>query len=169
MSGHSKWSKIKHQKAVEDVKKGQVFSRIAAEITAAAKSNPDPGANPSLKAAIDKARAANMPQDKITRAIERVTSDKEASGEPFVLEVLTRRGESIIIKGQTDNKNRTLSELRQTISQHRGKVVSPGAVSWNFDGDKAKITRQASNELAPFLAALKEHPEVMQLLTDTTS
>ena len=109
MSGHSKWSKIKHQKASEDVKRGQVFSKLAADITSAARGNTDVESNPPLKSAIEKARAANMPKENIDRAIERARGGEESEGERFSLEIYAREGEGVIVEGSTDNKNRVFA------------------------------------------------------------
>jgi len=167
MSGHSKWSKIKHQKAVEDVKRGQVFSKIAAEITAAARVNLDIEANPSLKSAIEKARQANMPKENIDRAIERARASEETNGEPFSLEIYAREGEGVIVEGVTNNKNRVFAQIREILNNHQAKMVSQGAVSWNFENGVAKITKPASPSLAKLLDDLRNHTEVNRVLTDT--
>ncbi len=167
MSGHSKWSKVKHQKAVEDVKRGALFSKLGAEISAAARVNPDVNSNVALKTAIEKARAANMPKENIERAVSR--GDASAStGEEFVIEAYATKGEGIIVKGQTSNKNRTFSELRQILSRHQAKVVAPGAVSWNFVDDKAQVIKPAGPLLAKLLHELRAHPDIISVLTDTT-
>ena len=167
MSGHSKWSKVKHQKAVEDVKRSQIFSKLAAEISSAAKGNPDVIANIALKTAIEKARHLNMPKENIERAINRATGN--AQGEEFVLEAYAAQGEGIIIKGFTDNKNRTFSEIRQLLSGHGAKAATPGAVSWNFVGDVAQITKPASNALYKLLDDLRARSDIIAVLTDGVS
>lgn len=166
MSGHSKWSQIKHQKAAEDAKRGKIFSKLAQEITAAAKSNPDTEANMTLKALIDKARAVNMPKENIERAIQRAKGGAAPSGEEMVLEAYANGGEGLVIYGMTDNKNRTLGEIRLILTRHNAKLVGPGAVSWNFDGDTPKTTRPASPDVAALLEELQSHPEVTKVLTD---
>lgn len=166
MSGHSKWSKVKHQKAVEDAKKGERFSRIAKEITIAAKSNPDPETNPALKSIIEKARSVNMPKENIERAIDRAREGGTKEGEAFLLEAYAKNGEGLIIKGLTDNKNRTLSEIRRILLRYGAKVVGPGGVSWNFEGDQPKTTKPASREITSLIKALEAHPEVTKILTD---
>ena len=165
MSGHSKWSKVKHQKAIEDVKRGQIFSRLSEEISAAAKTNPDLQGNPTLKGLIEKARSFNMPKERIERAIERVRGGG-ARGEEFILEAYGNAGEGLIIKGLTDNKNRTLSQIRQILAKHGAKLVSPGGVSWNFEGEIPKVTKQASLDFHKLFQEIENHPEVMQVLTD---
>lgn len=166
MSGHSKWSKVKHQKAIEDVKRGQVFSKLIGEISAAAKSNPDPFVNPTLKTLIEKARALNMPKENIERAIERVKGGAAGKGEEFLLEAFSKDGEGLIIKGQTGNKNRTLSQIRQILGRHGAKLVSPGGVLWNFEGDIPKMTKQASHDFHKLFQEIENHPEVTKVVTD---
>lgn len=166
MSGHSKWSKIKHQKAVEDAKKGERFSRLAKEITIAAKDNPDIEANPTLKSIVEKARQENMPKENIERAIDRAKGAGTGGGEIFILEAYAKNGEGLIIKGLTDNKNRALSEVRHILSQHGAKLVGPGGVSWNFEGDTPKTTKPASRELKILIEALEAYPDVARVLTD---
>lgn len=166
MSGHSKWSQIKHQKATEDAKKGKLFSKLAQEIGAAAKGNPDPEGNAILKGLIEKARAANMPKENIERAITRGSDAAGATGEEFIIEAYAREGEGLVIKGMTDNKNRSLNEIRLILSKYGAKPVSQGAVSWNFQGDKPNMTRVASSSLATLLEELRNHPEVSDVLTD---
>ncbi|MBI3273931.1 MAG: YebC/PmpR family DNA-binding transcriptional regulator [Candidatus Colwellbacteria bacterium] len=174
MSGHSKWSKVKHQKAVEDVKRGQVFSKLIQEISAAAKSNPDPAANPTLKTLVEKARALNMPKENIERAIARLASARlerakaggAGRGEEFLLEAFSKDGEGLIIKGQTDNKNRTFSQIRQILARHGAKLVPAGGVLWNFEGDIPKMTKQASHDFRKLFQEIENHPEVTKVLTD---
>ncbi len=168
MSGHSKWSKVKHQKAVEDLKKGERFSKLAKEITIAAKDNPDVEANPTLKSIVEKARSENMPKENIERAIERAKGGGAREGEVFLLEAYARNGEGLIIKGFTDNKNRALPEVRHILSQHGAKLVGPGGVSWNFEGDTPRVTKPASKELKSLINALEAYPDVVRVLTDAT-
>lgn len=135
MSGHSKWSQIKHKKAAEDKKKGAVFSKIAAAITIAAReSGGDPSTNFKLRLASDKAREVNMPQANIERAIKKGTG--EASGatiEEVSCEGFGPEGVAVICEGATDNKNRTLSEIKQIFSEFGGKIASEGAVAYQFE------------------------------------
>lgn len=151
---------------MEDVKRGQRFSKFAAEITAAARLNPDINANPSLKAAVEKARAANMPKENVERAIEHVRGRKKAQGESIILEAYAATGEGLIIEAVTENKNRTLPEIRQILNAAGAKTVGPGGVSWNFDGDKPNITKPASPQFRKLLEELAHQPEVTKVLTD---
>ncbi|MDD5551550.1 MAG: YebC/PmpR family DNA-binding transcriptional regulator [Candidatus Pacebacteria bacterium] len=133
MSGHSKWSKVKHKKAIEDKKKGKIFSKLARLISIAAKEGGGkPEMNTNLKMAIDKAKSFNMPQDNIERAIKKGTGEIEgAILEELLLEAFGPGGVSILIQAVTDNKNRSLSEIKKIIENFRGKMAS-GSVIWKF-------------------------------------
>ncbi len=135
MSGHSKWAKIKHKKGINDAKKGKIFSKYAQQITVAAKEGGgDPNVNFTLRLLIDKARSTAMPAENIQRAIDRGTGK---GGESVTLEHVTYEAigpnnVSMIIESLTDNKNRTISELRTFLSGHGCSLAESGAVSWNF-------------------------------------
>ncbi|MCG3203465.1 MAG: putative transcriptional regulatory protein [Elusimicrobia bacterium] len=135
MSGHSRWAGIKHKKAIIDSKRGKVFTRIAREITIAAKQGGGkPESNPRLRTAIDAARAANMPQDNVKRAIQRGTG--EIPGMEFVettYEGYGPGGVAIFIEATTDNKNRTTAEIRHIFSEHGGSLGESGSVGWIFE------------------------------------
>jgi YebC/PmpR family DNA-binding regulatory protein len=136
MSGHSKWATIKRAKGANDAKRGQVFTKLAREITVAARSGlPDPDANVRLRLAIQKARAENMPKDNIERAIERATGG--ASGETNYDEIsyegYAAGGVALIVHAMTDNRNRTASEVRAAFTRGGGNLGETGSVSWMFD------------------------------------
>jgi YebC/PmpR family DNA-binding regulatory protein len=135
MSGHSKWASIKHKKAATDAKKVKVFTRIIRELTMAAKAGGgDPAGNASLRKAIDDAKAANMPQDNIKKAIQRGTG--ELPGviyEEVVYEGYGPGGVAVIVEATTDNKNRTSNEIRKIFSQHAGNMGEGGCVGWMFN------------------------------------
>lgn len=135
MSGHSKWANIKHKKAAADAKRGKVFTRIAKEITIAARDGGgDPDANPRLRLAMQNARSVNMPSDNIKRAIQKGTGEIEGiSYEEVVYEGFTPGGVSIIVEAVTDNRNRTFSEIRTQFGKHGGNLGEQGSVAWNFD------------------------------------
>lgn len=166
MSGHSKWSKVKHQKAVEDVKKGQVFSKLAKEISAAAKGNADLQTNPTLKTLVEKARSLNMPKENIERALARAQERGGGEGEAFVLEAYARDGQGLIIHGVTDNRNRALSEIKHILSRHDAKLVGPGGVSWSFDGDTPKTTKPTTPDLQRLIKELQDYSDITRVLTD---
>ena len=150
MSGHSKWETTKRQKAVVDAKRGAAFTKLGNMIAIAARKGTDPDMNPALALAIDKAKHANMPASNIQRAIDRV-SDKNASAlEEIVYEAYGPGGIGIIIETATDNRNRTLPEVRTTLTKNGGTIADPGSVAFQFDhkgvihveatGDEALMT-----------------------------
>lgn len=134
MSGHSKWSTIKRKKGAEDAKRGKLFTRLARDIMVAARSGGDPNANPTLRTAIDKARAANVPKDNIERAIKKGTGEL-AGGEleEITYEAYGPHGIPILIKCLTDNRNRALADVRRIFNRQGGNMAEAGAVSWMFD------------------------------------
>lgn len=135
MSGHSKWSTIKHKKAAADAKRGKVFTRLAKEITIAAREGGG-GAdvNIRLRLAIDKAKTANMPKDNIDRAIKRGTGELEGGIlEEIVYEGYAPHGVGVIIEVVTDNRNRAIAELRHVFTKYGGNMAEAGAVSWQFE------------------------------------
>lgn len=135
MSGHSKWSTIKRKKGAEDAKRGKIFTKIARDITVAARQGGgDPSANPTLRLMLEKARRANMPKDNIERAIKRGTGELEGGElEEVVYEAYAPHGVAMLIKCTTDNRNRALSEVRKVFNKNGGNMAEQGAVSWMFD------------------------------------
>ncbi len=135
MAGHSKWAQIKHKKAVVDARKGKIFSKLSREITVAAKlggGNPD--MNPRLRLAIEKAKQVNMPADNIKRAIQKGTGELPGTSyEEVIYEGYGPGGVAIMIEVLTDNKNRTISEIRHIMSKHNGNIGETGCVSWMFE------------------------------------
>jgi len=135
MSGHSHWHSIKYQKGIADAKKSKIFAKMVREITVAAReggSNPD--TNSSLRLVVDRAKSMNMPAENIERAIKKGTGELEGVKlEPITLEAYGPGGIALIIEGITDNKNRALSEIKQTLNQNQGKLVSEGSVKWLFE------------------------------------
>lgn len=134
MSGHSKWSTIKHRKALTDAKKAKVFSGLSKEISIAAKDGgADPETNARLRAVIEKAKKFNLPSGNIERIIKKSTEPQEGAGYlELLIEGYGPFGVAIIIKAITDNKNRTISEIRHTLSKHEGNLGTEGAVMWLF-------------------------------------
>jgi len=136
MSGHSKWSTIKRKKGVADAKRGAVFTRLAREIVIAAREGGgDPESNFRLRLAVDKARAENMPKDNIERAIKRGTGeDKDAAAfESIMYEGYVGHGVAVMIEAVTDNRNRTVSDLRHALTKAGGNMGELGSVAWQFD------------------------------------
>jgi YebC/PmpR family DNA-binding regulatory protein len=135
MSGHSKWSTIKHKKGALDAKRGRIFTRLIRELTIAARSGGgDPGGNPRLRTAIAAAKDANMPGDNITRAIKKGTGELEGVQiEEVSYEGYGPGGVAVIVETVTDNRNRTLPEIRHIFAKHGGNLATSNAVSWMFE------------------------------------
>jgi YebC/PmpR family DNA-binding regulatory protein len=134
MSGHSKWATIKHKKGALDAKRGKIFTRVIKEITIAAKNGGgDPDTNPRLRGAIAAAKAENMPADNIKRAIQRGTGELPGVNyEEFSLEGYGPGGVALLVDINTDNRNRTVSEIRHAFGKNGGNMAEAGAVSWMF-------------------------------------
>lgn len=135
MSGHNKWSSIKHKKGAADAKRGKVFTKLGKEIVIAARmGGGDQEANPRLRTAVQAARAQNMPKDNIERAIKRGTGEIEGViYEEITYEGYGHGGVAILIDCTTDNKNRTVAEVRHTLGKYGGSMAESGSVSWNFE------------------------------------
>jgi YebC/PmpR family DNA-binding regulatory protein len=135
MSGHNKWSKIKHKKEATDAQKSKIFSSLSKEIIISAKNGGDPETNFQLKMAIDKAKSLNMPKANIDKAIKRGSGElkSEAQLEEFLFEAYSPNQVAMLIKAVSDNKNRTLSEVKNLLNKNGGKMVEVGSISWQFD------------------------------------
>lgn len=135
MAGHSKWAQIKRKKAVNDQKRGQAFTKLIRELTVAAREGGgDPGFNPRLRLAVDTAKAANMPQDNIDRAIKRGTGELEGvSYEEVVYEGYGPGGVALYIETLTDNQRRTVAAVRHILDKNGGNLGTAGSVAWQFD------------------------------------
>lgn len=135
MSGHSKWSQIKRQKGVADARRGQLFTKLGKEIAVAARQGGgDPEANARLRLAIDRARDANMPKDNIERAIKRATGEGGAAElQEVVYEGYGPGGTAILVEALTDNRNRTVSDIRRVFTQAGGSLGEAGSVAWQFE------------------------------------
>lgn len=179
MSGHSKWATTKHKKAAVDAKKGKVFSRISKELTVAARiGGGDPAGNPRLRLVMEKAREANMPSDNIKRAIQKGTGELPGvTYEETVYEGYGPGGVAILMDVMTDNKNRTVAELRHILTRHGGKPGESGSVSWMFNKkgyilvDKKKIDEETLMTLALEAGAedikSSEEEENYEIITDS--
>ena len=135
MSGHSKWSTIKRKKGAVDAKRGKIFGKLAKEITIAARlGGGDPGGNPRLRAAMAAARAENMPNDNIMRAIKRGSGEGGGAAlEELILEGYGPAGVALMVESLTDNKNRTVADVRHLLTKYGGNLGEPGCVAWMFD------------------------------------
>ncbi len=135
MAGHSKWANIQHRKKAQDAKRGKLFTRLIREVTIAVKAGgPDPGGNPRLRLAWDKAMAGNVPKDTIERAVKRAAGDGDSSDiEEVRYEGYGPGGVAVLIEATTDNKNRTVGEIRHFFSKYGGNLGESGSVNWLFD------------------------------------
>lgn len=155
MAGHSKWANIQHRKGRQDAKRGKQFTKAAKEIIIAAKAGGDPTGNPRLRAAIAAAKAVNLPKDKIEAAIRKGTGE-DAGGEFFEIayEGYAPGGIAVIVETATDNKNRTVAEVRHILAKHGGSMGETGCVGWMFERkgiigiDKAGYSEEAIMEAA---------------------
>lgn len=176
MSGHSKWSTIKHKKGAADAKRGKLFSKLIKEITIAARlGGGDPASNPRLRTALDKARAANMPSDNTMRAIKKGTGELEGSSyEEAVFEGYGPGGVALFIEVLTDNRNRTVAELRHLLSKMGGNLGEAGCVAWMFNKqgmltfDKQSVDEEKLMEVALEAGAedIKEEEDLLTVTAD---
>jgi YebC/PmpR family DNA-binding regulatory protein len=133
MSGHNRWSKIKHTKAASDAKKSKGWSKLLKEISIAAKNGGDPGGNPRLRTAVDKARASNIPNDTIKRSIQKGTGELAGEAlEELTYEVYGPGGTAVVVEILTDNRNRTAGEIRKLLEKGHGKLAAAGSVLYLF-------------------------------------
>ncbi len=167
MSGHSKWSSIKHKKGAADAKRGKLFSKLSRAIIVAAKEGgPDPLANLALQNAIEKARSYSMPKDNIERAIAKGSgADAEASSfESVVYEGYGSEGVAVLVEALTDNRNRTASEIRHLFSKHGGNLGATGAVAWQFERcGVVLVSEEGVDEDALVLAAAEAGADDVEL------
>jgi YebC/PmpR family DNA-binding regulatory protein len=176
MSGHSKWSSIKHKKGAADAKRGKLFTKLARAITVAARDGgPDPDGNAALATAIQKAREASMPKDNIQRAVDRgsgVGSDAAAI-ERVVFEGYGPGGAAVLVEALTDNRNRTSAEVRHAFSKRGGSLGEPGSVAWIFEKRGVLAVDGARYDEDDLIAAIdagaddvSEEGELLRVLCD---
>ena len=178
MSGHSKWAKVKYQKAVKDPKKGKAFSKLTNLITVAAREGGDLETNPKLRLAIEKAKALDMPKDNIDRAIQRGTGEG-AEGkllEELICEAYGPGGTAILIQVITDNKNRTLAELRHLLSSYDAKMANSGSVRYMFQETGRLIVPKANwndtlalKTIEKGAEEIKEKDEIVEIYTSVSN
>lgn len=183
MAGHSHWAGIKHKKGAADQKRGQLFSKLLKTITIAARQEPNPQFNPQLRAAIEKAKANNVPQDNIERAIKRAFEAGE-NLEELIIEAYGPEGVAALIEAATDNKNRTIAEIKKILNEQNAKWANHGSVRWAFeqvtdsrglDADirgkwqpkfKQEISRDAKEKLQNLIKKLENHDDVQVVYTN---
>jgi len=169
MAGHSKWAKLKHKKGTSDAKKSALFSKLVRFIAVEARKAKGDRSAPNLRAAVDKARAANMPSENIDRAIEKASQSGEL--EPVTYEAYGPGGVAILIKTITQNRNRTVAELKHILSKNGGVLAEAGSVKWQFDekgGAKFPVAAQEKDAAAlrNLLAELEGEEDVQEIFTN---
>jgi len=172
MSGHSKWKTIKHKKDATDQKRGKAFSKLLAAVAIAAKGEPNPDFNPRLRTAVQKAKEANVPQDNIERAIKKSSEQKEL--EELTAEAYGPESVAMIITMISDNRNRTIPEVKKILSDYNAKWATEGSVKWSFemkDGEwQAKFKQDVSDDgkekLQEIIEALEDHDDVQDVYTN---
>ncbi|HVV46240.1 MAG TPA: YebC/PmpR family DNA-binding transcriptional regulator [Bryobacteraceae bacterium] len=178
MSGHSKWATIKHKKAATDAKRGKLFTRLIKEITIAARSGGDPDGNPRLRTAITAAKAVSMPSDNIKKAIMRGTGELEGGQiDEVMFEGYGPGGAAVLVMVATDNRNRTVSEIRHAFSKQGGNLGEQGSVSWMFERksqiiiEKEKASEDTLMNLVLEAGAedLKDSGDSWEILSDPNS
>jgi YebC/PmpR family DNA-binding regulatory protein len=165
MSGHNKWSSIKHRKGAQDAKRGKIFTKIIKEITVAARlGGGDPGANSRLRHALDEARLNNMPADNVTRAIKKGTGELEGVHyEELVYEGVGPSGLLVLCEVMTDNRNRTAAELRKLFDKHHGSLGAAGSAAWAFESrGMISLAQDAATEEQLFDVAVGAGAEDVQ-------
>lgn len=167
MSGHNKWSQIKHQKGAVDKKRGIAFGKIAKAISVAAREEANPEFNPRLRTLIEKAKQAAVPKDVIMRALD-TSSGKDL--EDLVIEAYGPGGIAILAEAITDSRNRTINELKHLIGANGGKFAEQGSVRWAFEGNEPKFMQEMSADEAEAARALieklEEHDDVQSVMTN---
>lgn len=173
MSGHNKWSKVKHKKAAADQKKSMAYSKYLAGISAAARENPNPENNVRLKSLVEQAKKANVPNETIERALRKAAEQKDLK--PFTFEAYGPEGVAIIVEAYTDNGNRTGQELRGIAHKHNAKIADTGSVLWAFEKDQTlntwapKFPQEISQEnyalLETIVSDFENQPDVESVTT----
>ncbi len=175
MSGHNKWSQIKRQKGTEDGKRSKLFGMLGKTISIEAKRAGGDRNLPGLRAAIEKARAANMPNDNIDRAIKNATEKGSAELTEVLYEAYGPGGVAILIEGITDNNNRTAQEIRHLLAEHGGNLATPGSVTWafkkvnNLEWVAENLTEASSEDqekIKSLLEELADHEDIKKVVTN---
>jgi YebC/PmpR family DNA-binding regulatory protein len=168
VSGHSKWSQIKHKKEITDKKRGQIFSKLSRLIILAAKKGSDPKTNPALFQAIEKAKTSNMPKENIEKAIKKVSDKDMTQLEELIIEALGPGGIALKIKAITDNRNRTITEIKKILGDYESKMVLPGSLSWMFNQPISIIDSINQEKLDRLLETLDDQDEVEDVISNLT-
>jgi len=180
MSGHNKWSKIKHKKAATDAKKSKIFSMLARQITIESKAVGGDVTSPTLRAVMDKAKKENMPKDNIERAVAKGAGAGGESYEPVLFEAFGPGGTALIIQGITDNTNRTSNEVKHIFSKAGYSLGAPGSAVWAFtkgeEGSESTwqpnqpvdLSDSDSDSLEKLINSLEEHDDIQNVFTNAS-
>ena len=161
MSGHNRWSQIQHKKAITDQKKGQIFSRLSRLITLAARKGTDPKSNTALAQAVEQARVQNMPNENIERAIKKVSDKSASQPEELLIEAIGPGGVALKIRAITDNRNRTIADIKKILSEKGAKMVQPGSISWMFNQPLVALNDSSlQNQIDRLFEALDGQDEI---------
>ncbi len=172
MSGHSKWSQIKHKKAITDQKRAKQFTKLLMAVQTAARTDPNPDFNPRLRTAVAKAKEGNVPQDNIERAINRA---KDNPTEDLLIEAYGPSGTAFIIKAATDSRNRTVAEVKKLLSDNDAKFAEQGSVTWAFSQNEEgefipqfgqAVSEEVQEKVDALMEALLDHQDVMDVYTN---
>ncbi len=173
MSGHSHWAGIKRKKEISDHKRGQVFSKLLNAISIAARNEPNPDFNPRLRTAVEKAKENHVPQDNIERAIKRASEDKNL--EELIIEAYGPEGTAILIEAISDNKNRTIGEIKIIFDENGAKMAEPGSARWLYEQVKTEsgliwrekfkqpVSPEAEQKIQKLIEELLEQNEVQEV------
>lgn len=164
MSGHSKWAQIRHKKSITDKKRGQLFSKISKLISLAARKGMNPENNIELKNAIEKAKEVNMPNDNIQRAINK-TTEKSSQLEELLIEAIGPGGIALKIKAITDNKNRTISEIKTILNDGGSKMVPPGSITWMFN-QQTSVEPEVQVQIDKLFEVLDDNDDVEDVISN---
>lgn len=172
MSGHNKWTQIKHKKAATDQKRAIVFSKLLRAISVSAQQESNPQFNPTLRNAITKAKEYAVPLENIDRAVKKSQETKHIS--ELIIEAYGPEGVALLITALTDNKNRTIAEIKNIISDHHGKWADPGSVLWAFEKQEEEWSAKFPQTLSPatqehlisLIDTLDDHPDVSDVYTN---
>lgn len=174
MSGHSHWKQIQHQKGAADQKRGQLFSKLLAAISIAARQEPNPDFNPRLRSAIEKAKENKVPLENIERAVSKASENKNL--EEIIIEAYGPEKAALIIEAITGNKNRTIAEIRHLLGENGAKMAEPGSVLWAFQQTPDKewrpkfrqpLSEEGKKKLQGLVKLLEECQDVQRVITNT--
>ncbi len=174
MAGHNKWSKIKNKKAVTDAQKSKMFGKLVKLISVESKINKGDVNSPSLRSAIEKAKAANVPNDNIERAIKKGLGAHEKEMESIIYESYGPGGSALIIEALTDNRNKAAQEIKHILSKNGFELAVPGSATWAFSKENREwipktsvpIGEEDSNKLEIIISELEENEEVQEVYTN---